>query len=295
VAIRAIFFDLDDTLFPAEPVYLRGLQAAWRSYQRHSPITWPAFLKTCLQARKDVKGLLGPRPAARSRLLYLKRAVELLEGRQDPALTLELMRAYDTCWALIRAPKTAAMAKSLAREYTLGIITNQVCATQLRKLARIDPHGRIFPVLVTSEEAGVEKPHRLIFREACRRAGCLPQEALMVGNSWEADVLGARKAGMQAAYLRGKDLRRKPSPGIFILRSLEDLPSLLGPGFRRDDGLSSPRRKPGSRITNQRLLLGPGFRRDDDLNYGLHRNDDRSQGLRRNDEVDNVNKRRTRS
>ena len=52
---------------------------------------------------------------------------------------------------------------------------------------------------VTSARAGVRKPHPLIFRRALDLAGVGPAEAMFVGDSWEADVGGARSAGIGAS------------------------------------------------------------------------------------------------
>lgn len=50
--------------------------------------------------------------------------------------------------------------------------------------------------IVTSEEAGREKPKPSIFRLALKKAGCSPKETVMVGDSVEKDVRGAEKAGI---------------------------------------------------------------------------------------------------
>ena len=52
--------------------------------------------------------------------------------------------------------------------------------------------------VVTSEEAGCEKPEKAFYELCIKKAGCLPEECLMIGDSLEKDVLGAKAAGMQA-------------------------------------------------------------------------------------------------
>lgn len=51
-----------------------------------------------------------------------------------------------------------------------------------------------------SGELGVEKPDPRIFRLACKALGVAPRDALHVGDSLKADVLGARAAGLQALH-----------------------------------------------------------------------------------------------
>lgn len=69
-------------------------------------------------------------------------------------------------------------------------------------------------VEVLSFEVNASKPSASFYREACKRLGLAPAEVLMVGNSLQNDVLGAKAAGLQARHLQ---------PGETIQRSLRDL------------------------------------------------------------------------
>lgn len=73
-----------------------------------------------------------------------------------------------------------------------------------------------------SFEAGAEKPHPQIFRTALARAGAAPQDGLMVGDSFEADYLGARQAGLHAVLLRRDPGTPPPCPTIHSLEELAD-------------------------------------------------------------------------
>ena len=63
--------------------------------------------------------------------------------------------------------------------------------------------GLSFRHVITSCEVGRTKPDPEIFREAARRLDLLPGEILHVGDRWELDVDGARRAGCGAALYRG--------------------------------------------------------------------------------------------
>ena len=52
--------------------------------------------------------------------------------------------------------------------------------------------------MVTSEEAGAEKPAARIFETALERAGARPEEAVMVGDDPETDIAGAAALGMRS-------------------------------------------------------------------------------------------------
>jgi putative hydrolase of the HAD superfamily len=63
--------------------------------------------------------------------------------------------------------------------------------------------------LVVSEEVGVAKPDREIFRVALERLGAAPGDAVMIGDSWSADIAGARAAGIRSVWFNP---HRRPCP-----------------------------------------------------------------------------------
>lgn len=79
--------------------------------------------------------------------------------------------------------------------------------------------------VLASGAAGVAKPDPAFFRMALARAGADAGQALMVGDSYRADVLGARAAGMDGVLLdRAGDATVDDVP---VIRSLAELPSLV--------------------------------------------------------------------
>lgn len=81
-----------------------------------------------------------------------------------------------------------------------------------------------FREIITSESYRSYKPHERMFREAISILKCLPEEILHVGDSLRADVLGAKKTGMLAAWLnrRSQKLRDDiPTPDYIIINLKE--------------------------------------------------------------------------
>jgi putative hydrolase of the HAD superfamily len=79
-----------------------------------------------------------------------------------------------------------------------------------------------------SRDAGVEKPDRRIFEIACEKAGCQPNEFLMVGDSLVNDVAGAQAFGGHGVWLNrtGASCPSGMKPDLEV-RSLADLPEGL--------------------------------------------------------------------
>ena len=89
-----------------------------------------------------------------------------------------------------------------------------------------------FDVIVISEEVGIEKPDKQIFQVALDKLGVEAENAVMVGNRIDADIVGANRIGMKSVWFRWNDRyeetigseEEKPS---FIIKSLSELPGIL--------------------------------------------------------------------
>jgi putative hydrolase of the HAD superfamily len=108
--------------------------------------------------------------------------------------------------------------------YRLHLITNGFEKTQLSKLEHAGLSG-YFAEVVTSEGAGSLKPHKEIFEYAFRRAGALPEESIMLGDSIEADIQGAINAGIDQVYVNHlrQEPALRPTYTVHTLKELENI------------------------------------------------------------------------
>lgn len=90
------------------------------------------------------------------------------------------------------------------RAVVLGIISN-MDRTLPQILAQLGVDGYL-SVVISSGEVGLTKPQPEIFRVAVERTGVAPEEALYVGDQYENDVLGARRAGLTPILVDRHDL-----------------------------------------------------------------------------------------
>ncbi len=95
--------------------------------------------------------------------------------------------------------------------------------------------------MVTSEEVGVAKPAAEIFEAALERGSAEPGEAVMIGDSWDVDILGAQSAGIRPVWFNPG---RIPPPGGDRVEELQSfVPSeqaarvILGTSDRPPGGL----------------------------------------------------------
>lgn len=89
--------------------------------------------------------------------------------------------------------------KHLHPNYKLHIITNGFNEVQYKKIENSGLSG-YFDKIVTSEDAGVKKPNPIIFKYALDIVNASARESIMIGDNWEADVMGALNHGIDAIY-----------------------------------------------------------------------------------------------
>jgi putative hydrolase of the HAD superfamily len=101
--------------------------------------------------------------------------------------------------------ETPAVLDSLKGEYKLGVITNYMDGPTCRRVFDKLGFDSIFDSLVVSAEVGYRKPAKVIFDEALKDIQSAPASSLMVGDSLDADIVGARNASMRSIFI---DLER---------------------------------------------------------------------------------------
>ncbi len=162
--------------------------------------------------------------------LYDDRVLDRLGiGGDRTAVHRALATAFWNASAGTPFPETEEVLRTLrSRGHYLGVISNHNDA-----LLEILDHHRLrsyFSGVTYSQEAGADKPDPRIFRLALHRAGVRPSEAIHVGDSWGADVEGARGVGMRAVWLDREG--RGAHPGAPRVSSLRELASWSDPGAR---------------------------------------------------------------
>ncbi len=96
-------------------------------------------------------------------------------------------------------PDTLRILNYLKPKYKLHVITNGFQEIQKKKLIN-SGIAHYFDQVIDSEMAGVKKPNPIIFNLALTKANVNSSAALMIGDSLEADILGAKKAGLYALH-----------------------------------------------------------------------------------------------
>ena len=110
----------------------------------------------------------------------------------------------------------------LRPRYRLFILSNGFTELQTRKMQSAGIDG-YFEGVVQSEDVGVNKPDRRLFDHALQVAGVPASEALMIGDDFAVDIVGARSAGWDQMYFNPRALDVATFTPTYEIRSLLDI------------------------------------------------------------------------
>ena len=132
-------------------------------------------------------------------------------------------RVYRECYVRTRRAITgaAALLSALKPHVKIGVVSNNLLAEQQEKMKQCGLDAFV-DALVVSETVGVVKPDPLIFHVALDELAVSHDETVMVGDSWAADVEGARAAGIPVVWFNRSGLPSPdPASGVPELRAFE--------------------------------------------------------------------------
>lgn len=241
--IKAVFFDVQGTLVDREAAWRDAFAEAlgefagrWdgEGFSAEEASEAADRYRRALRAvgRSGGSGRTGP--GRRGRLAAMKIALAATPVPVTPSFLASLYRRTRSLVPHHPAPAPGARdaLARLARRYRLGIISNASRPRVAALLAGAGLDG-FFPagsVFVPSRR-GRGKPGRQLFRAALAAFAVRPGQAVMVGDSWRKDVLGAVRCGMHAVHLApgnkktGRWRRRKPA--VARVARFKDLVRLL--------------------------------------------------------------------
>ncbi|PWU10018.1 MAG: haloacid dehalogenase [Verrucomicrobia bacterium] len=229
--IRAILFDLDDTLIADEAISHEAFErVATKAAQVGADITdfmrdskmlaeelWrkgPCFnychaigisAHECLwgtfdDQQEEIRELRAWALPFRETVFDMALRRQLID---IPALGPELAEEFGKARRRLQrlVPDAKEILVRLNSEYLLGLLTNGAPSLQREKLTA-SGLGSLFHAVAVSGEKGIGKPNPEIFFQLINELGVTAAETIMVGNSKARDIVGARNAGIRSIWIR---------------------------------------------------------------------------------------------
>ncbi len=228
MTIKCIAFDLDDTLWECHPVILRAEQKFYDWLESYYPKITDKYSASAL---------------IQHRIAYMEKQQENLHDltflrkswMRDLAIEIGLSDAsyidsgFEVFWLARNEvtffDKTLDILEELSQHYSLGVISNGNADVNHIGV------GHLFDFSLSSEQAGISKPHQDIFHQALKLASVQSHETVYVGDDPKRDVLGAHGAGLHAIWfnpsLKEWPGGKTPTAVIQHLNQLQDKISQL--------------------------------------------------------------------
>lgn len=227
---KNLFFDLDDTLWAFslnardtfEEMYLKyrygrffdSFQHFYALYQRRNVELWEEY----------GNGQVTKEELNRQRFLYPLQVV----GAEDAALAKSFS---DDFFAVIPTksrlmPHAREVLEYLSPKYNLYILSNGFQELQCHKMRSSGIDG-FFKKVVLSDDIGVLKPWPEIFHFALSATQSELRDSLMIGDSWENDITGAKRVGMHQAFYNAAGKTDLPFQPTYQLSDLKELMQIL--------------------------------------------------------------------
>ena len=192
---KAVLFDTDNTLYPYDPAHAAAMNAVRDKASRVLSIPGKTFDAAFAEARATINKRLQHTASSHSRLLYFQSMLENVALRSQVLLALDLEQTY---WrSFLTAAKLFDGVTDLLDDMRLlgiptAIITDLTAQIQFRKIIYFGL-DRYFDYIVTSEEAGFDKPHEAPFKLALEKIRPEPGPIWMIGDNPHNDIYGAAK------------------------------------------------------------------------------------------------------
>ncbi len=226
---KFIYFDLDDTLLDHRDAEANALADIHSHFELFDEVELDELVEVYRRINKTQwerygRGELGRRELQRNRFEFTLKELGLDTSSFDE-IGSRYMNYYRSHWSWIDGAREAYDA--IRRKFDTGILTNGFTETQKMKFQQFGLYESARH-LVISEEVGILKPEAGIFEYATRLAGCLPDEILYIGDSYNSDVIGGTSYGWNVAWFRSNGSTDSEEKADFVFNDFNKLKSYLG-------------------------------------------------------------------
>lgn len=193
---ECVLLDLDNTFYDYEKAHVPAMKAVQAYAKKHLNIGESIFNRCFNDARDELKARLGKTASSHNRLLYFQRTIEKAGLASQPLSALQMEQAY---WgeffnnAILFAETLEFLDDLRIAGIPSVIVTDLTSQIQLRKILYFGINSYV-DWIVTSEEAGSDKPHSSIFHLSLAKIGGVEGAIWMVGDNPVNDIMGAKKS-----------------------------------------------------------------------------------------------------
>ncbi|MBN2585264.1 HAD family hydrolase [Patescibacteria group bacterium] len=202
--IRGVLLDLDNTIYGYSVCHQAALRSAYTSVRRNNKLSFEEFKRGYEIGRRNTKKRLNGQAVSHSRLLYFQDFFESRFKITPVESVLKTDRAYwDGFFRSMRLYPGVKDFLTWCRKNCIMVclITDLTAEIQLRKIVHLKIE-KLIDLVVSSEEAGADKPHNSIFALALKKLRLSRKEVVMIGDDSRKDIKGARALGIRTVLVK---------------------------------------------------------------------------------------------
>ncbi len=202
--VKGVLLDLDNTLYNYDRCHHKAMEACIMQASMKFGIEEDIFSSLLKDARSRVHKDLHGQGASHSRLLYFQKLYENFAGYTNAEFALNMEALY---WDVFLTEMTwypgakEFIESSIEKGIKFCIVTDLTAQIQLQKFLHLGLQNLVH-FLLSSEEAGIEKPNPYIFEMALEKLKLNPSDVIMIGDSLEKDIKGAENFGIKAYLIK---------------------------------------------------------------------------------------------
>ena len=226
---KHIFFDLDHTLWDYERNATETLERIYSEFQlaQHSPNV-ELFCTEFFRVNDELWTLYRNNKIKREELNITRFAGAIPALKDNSKLIGQISNYF-----IEECPKKAHLVDGAlelldylkTKHYHLYIVTNGHDKMQNEKI-KSSGIGHFFTRVYTSEGIGAKKPHKKYFEYAIKSSNALKKESIVIGDNYEADILGAKNFGVDQIFYNPRK-NQFPLKATFEVEKMSEISSIL--------------------------------------------------------------------
>jgi putative hydrolase of the HAD superfamily len=220
INIKAISFDLDDTLYNNKPVINKAYRLLYSFLEDNYPnisdyFSFDDFVSSAVTIKQKHSTIIDLNTIRR---LHIK---TILTAAGYNINSSQVDQAFEVFWLARQDiklfPEANIVLSTLAKSFPLVAISNGNACIKMMGL------DTFFQFAVSPLDTGEPKPHPSMFLYATQKLGIQPQELLHIGDKVEIDIDGAHKAGCHSIWFNPGQLNNNDNFSDGVIKNLSEL------------------------------------------------------------------------
>ncbi len=227
---KHLFIDLDDTLWDIHTNSKECLEEIYNDYGYSKYYeTFDDYYNVYMPSNHHLWGLYRDGKIDKDELIVERFLVPVREfGIDDPVYAKKLSDDFLERTTLKTKLVDGAMdlLNYLKPKYHMHILSNGFREVQYKKIENsgLKPY---FDKIILSDEIGVNKPHTEFFMHALNKTKANRSHTLMIGDSWDADIVGAYNSNIHQLWLNPEEHRPTIFTPTYSVKTLSEIKDIL--------------------------------------------------------------------